>query len=365
MSYIGNTNTTQAFTPAVDFFSGNASTTAFTLSRPVASVAQVQAVISNVPQDPGSAYTVSGNTITFTSAPPSGTNNIYVYYTSPITQVIAPSQGTVGVTQLSSTGTPSSTTFLRGDNTWASVSQEVGQCRLVYTSATVLTLTPVNGQFIKIAGSIYAIPSAGVTLSNSGLSVSTRYYIYANISGGNVTLSASATAYATDTTAGNVGVRIKSGDNAFTLVGMIYTNASSQFVDTAASRQVLSYFNRQQKPLAGTAGNTTTTSTSQVITSTAFFTSLNWADEGLCVFLGAQFNTTGSFALVQAVYDSASNGVGIYQFIYGTAPNYPATLGGWIVPAEGLHTYYIAAGAASGSGTVSTLNPSGTGYVNG
>jgi len=96
MAFIGNTNTTQAFTPAVDFFSGNASTTAFTLSRPVASVAQVQAVISNVPQDPGSAYTVSGNTITFTSAPPSGTNNIYVYYTSPITQTIAVTGVTTG-----------------------------------------------------------------------------------------------------------------------------------------------------------------------------------------------------------------------------------------------------------------------------
>lgn len=100
MSYIGNTNTTQAFTPAVDFFSGNASTTAFTLSRPVASVAQVEVYVSNVPQTPGTAYTVSSNTITFTSAPPSGTNNIYVYYTSPITQVIAPGQGTVGTTQL-------------------------------------------------------------------------------------------------------------------------------------------------------------------------------------------------------------------------------------------------------------------------
>ena len=95
MSYIGNTATQQAFTPAVDFFNGNGSTTAFTLSRPVASVAQVQVVISNVPQKPGDAYTVSGNTITFTSAPPSGTQNIYVYYTSPITQVIAPGQGTV------------------------------------------------------------------------------------------------------------------------------------------------------------------------------------------------------------------------------------------------------------------------------
>jgi len=100
MSYIGNTATQQAFTPAVDFFNGNGSTTAFTLSRPVASVAQVQAVISNVPQKPGDAYTVSGNTITFTSAPPSGTSNIYVYYTSPITQVIAPGQNTVGTTQI-------------------------------------------------------------------------------------------------------------------------------------------------------------------------------------------------------------------------------------------------------------------------
>lgn len=162
MAYIGNTPTQQAFTPAVDFFNGNGSTVAFTLSRPVASVAQVQAVVENVPQKPNDAFTVSGNTITFTSAPPSGTSNIYVYYTSPITQVIAPSQGTVGTAQLqdgavitqdiadsavttakiansavttakiadanvtiaklSATGTPSSTTYLRGDNTWATVS---------------------------------------------------------------------------------------------------------------------------------------------------------------------------------------------------------------------------------------------------
>lgn len=95
MAAIGNSPTQQAFTPAIDYFSGNGSTTAFTLSRPVASVAQVQVTIDNVAQNPSSAYTVSANTITFTSAPLSGTNNIYVYYTSPITQVIAPGQGTV------------------------------------------------------------------------------------------------------------------------------------------------------------------------------------------------------------------------------------------------------------------------------
>jgi hypothetical protein len=100
MAYIGNTAETQGFIPAIDFFSGNGSTTAFTLSRPVASVAQVQATIENVPQNPGTAFTVSGNTITFDGAPPSGTNNIYVYYTSPITQVIQPGQGTVGTAQI-------------------------------------------------------------------------------------------------------------------------------------------------------------------------------------------------------------------------------------------------------------------------
>ena len=100
MAAIGNSPTQQAFTPAIDYFSGNGSTTAFTLSRPVASVAQVQVTIDNVAQNPSSAYTVSANTITFTSAPLSGTNNIYVYYTSPITQVIAPGQGTVNTTSL-------------------------------------------------------------------------------------------------------------------------------------------------------------------------------------------------------------------------------------------------------------------------
>jgi hypothetical protein len=102
MAYLGNTPTQQGFIPAIDFFSGNGSTTAFTLSRPVASVAQVQATIENVPQNPGTAFTVSGNTITFDGAPASGTNNIYVYYTSPITQVIQPGQGTVGTAQLAS-----------------------------------------------------------------------------------------------------------------------------------------------------------------------------------------------------------------------------------------------------------------------
>jgi len=100
MSYIGNTAETQAFTPAIDYFNGDGTTVAFTLSRPVASVAQVQVVVDNVAQNPSTAFSVSGNTITFTSAPLSGTNNIYVYYTSLINQIIAPSPATVTTSSL-------------------------------------------------------------------------------------------------------------------------------------------------------------------------------------------------------------------------------------------------------------------------
>ena len=123
MAFIGNTVQTQGFTPAVDYFSGNGVTVTFTLSRPVASVAQVQVTIENVPQNPSSSFTVSGSTITFTSAPPSGTSNIYVQYTSIITQtLIAAAGGTGTVTAvaaltLGTTGTDLTSTVANASTT--------------------------------------------------------------------------------------------------------------------------------------------------------------------------------------------------------------------------------------------------------
>jgi hypothetical protein len=157
MSYVGNLPTQQAFTPAIDYFSGNGSTTAFTLSRPVASVAQVQVTIDNVAQNPSSAYTVSANTITFTSAPLSGTNNIYVYYTSPITQVIAPGQGTVNTTALGNitniaSGNSSLTLQTGSGNTTAvtvDTSQNVG---IGTASPTALLDVAATAPVIKTTG---------------------------------------------------------------------------------------------------------------------------------------------------------------------------------------------------------------------
>jgi hypothetical protein len=100
MSYVGNTPTTQSFIAGTDYFNGTGSQTAFTLSRNVVSANDIQATVNNVVQQPNDAYTVSGTTITFTSAPSAGTNNIYVRYLSTTTQSITPSQNTVSYSTL-------------------------------------------------------------------------------------------------------------------------------------------------------------------------------------------------------------------------------------------------------------------------
>lgn len=77
MSYIGNQPTSVSF--PTDTFSGTGSQTAFTLQLAPASTNSVIVAVSGVVQDP-STYSVSGTTLTFSAAPPSGTGNISVRY---------------------------------------------------------------------------------------------------------------------------------------------------------------------------------------------------------------------------------------------------------------------------------------------
>ena len=86
MAYLGTNSTiydptrTIASPRDADRFSGNGSTTVFTLTRSVQKEVDLDVYVENVAQEPITAFSVSGTTLTFTGAPPSGTNNIYVVY---------------------------------------------------------------------------------------------------------------------------------------------------------------------------------------------------------------------------------------------------------------------------------------------
>ena len=108
MSYIGASPTTAAF--PFDQFSGNGSTTAFTMSYAPASTTSIVVSVSGVVQNPNT-YSVSGLTLTFSGAPPTGTNNIGVLYLGlPATGVSTPGN-TAYLSSTEFTATAGQTTF--------------------------------------------------------------------------------------------------------------------------------------------------------------------------------------------------------------------------------------------------------------
>jgi hypothetical protein len=246
--------------------------------------------------------------------------------------------------------------------------------RLNAVSASSLQFVPFNGNYIKINGILYSIPSGGITASNTGvyingvvgnLAVSTTYYVYVFNNAGTPTIDFSTTAKATSSTAGNVGVWIKSGDDTRSLVGMIRTNASAQFDDSTNIRHVLSWFNQQDKYSQIGIGNFATSSTTAVQLGTATIEMLNWANQAISMWIGGQGQTTGSYSSIGTWLDGATI-VGIQQIMYTLATNYiPVNTGGWYTPAEGNHIYAGYFGAISGSGTFSMNNCSLNGMTKG
>ena len=82
MAYLGKVAINRSTGTSKDSFSGDGSTTAFTMSKSVLLVTDIEVFVDNVQQEPTTAYTVSGTTLTFSSAPANGTNNVYVIHRS-------------------------------------------------------------------------------------------------------------------------------------------------------------------------------------------------------------------------------------------------------------------------------------------
>ena len=96
MAYLGNSPKGNLLTMNSSQFTGNGSTTNFTLSQTVGNTNEIEVFVGNVRQDPHSAYTVSGGTtLAFTAAPPTGTNNIYVVYIGKSLGEVTPGENSI------------------------------------------------------------------------------------------------------------------------------------------------------------------------------------------------------------------------------------------------------------------------------
>lgn len=229
---------------------------------------------------------------------------------------------------------------------------------LQFTSATVLTLAPKNGGLLWINGFNYSVP-ASLTVTNSGLAASTLYYVYAAISGGNMVLDApSTTGYAL---AAN-GIPQKSGDATRTLVGMISTTGSSQFVSQDGALQVRSYFQRSlQRTRTNFSTNQTTSSSTLAEIDTSIRNSfLAWNGEDISFATSGSTTTSTANAAVTAI--SFDGGPVEEEGSAATGSSGIPINGIKVGLSEGLH-YCTLFGAINSSGTATWRGgtaPSGT-----
>jgi hypothetical protein len=115
MSYIGSEPQFSDFPSK--FFNGDGTAMTITLDYAPPSLSAILVFIGGVKQDT-SAYTLSGTSLTFTGTVPVGTNNIEVIHLGITMNVGVPGDSSVTAAKIDATGTPSATTFLRGDMSW-------------------------------------------------------------------------------------------------------------------------------------------------------------------------------------------------------------------------------------------------------
>lgn len=178
MSYIGNQPQYTSF--LTDTFSGTGSRTVYNMTVAPANAAAVILAVSGILQDPGT-YSVVGNILTFSQAPPIGTDNISVRYLSlPASNVVSAAYRSV--TDIIATG--GQTTFSTSSYTPGFVEVFRNGVRLgasnftATTGVTVVLGSPANaGDLVTVvsffvSSVINAIPGTAGSVTANNLDVS-------------------------------------------------------------------------------------------------------------------------------------------------------------------------------------------------
>ncbi len=197
----------------VETFTGNASTTAFTLANSTTTNACVVR-INGVVQRNGTDFTVSGTTITFTTAPPNASNNVVVQYFG-VGTLQVPTDASVTEAKMGSdsvseaklkvSNSPTNGTFLQaqsgasGGLTWATPASSTLGSPTATTSGTTIDISiPSGTKAIWVSYDGVSPASSGeiaLRLGDSGGVETSSYisYLGSYRSGGNTGMDSSTT----------------------------------------------------------------------------------------------------------------------------------------------------------------------------
>jgi hypothetical protein len=117
--------------------------------------------LNGVVQAPVTSFTISGSAIVFSTTLSTTDSIDYITVLGSTLNIGTPSNNTVGLSQLSATGTPSTGTFLRGDNSWAAAGLAWQSVQTTNFTAVAARAYPVNTTSAGITVTLPATPAAG------------------------------------------------------------------------------------------------------------------------------------------------------------------------------------------------------------
>ena len=191
MSYIGNEPGVGNFIVATERFNGTGSCTQFTITQTgIQDANTIDVIVSNVVQDPINSYSITNGVITFTEAPPSGTQNIIVRYRA--TTVITYSNiqgnqildGTITLSKLASGVLPDAKTnaaFTHANSSFTAANSAGVYANSAFAAANTggAAASYANSAFLQANTPRYVANSASV-YGNSAFATANSASLYAN-----------------------------------------------------------------------------------------------------------------------------------------------------------------------------------------
>ena len=167
MSYIGKEPVIGNFSVADAITTSSTATYALTVGSVAFTPESVNHCIvslNGVVQAPTNAFTISGTNIVFASALTSSDVIDFIYFLGHVNDIGTPSDSTVTLAKLTATGTASSSTYLRGDNTWAAA----GVSGISSSSSSTAISIDANGHVtMPLTSAFNAVSAANQTVSTS------------------------------------------------------------------------------------------------------------------------------------------------------------------------------------------------------